>query len=99
MISTKEDKKGVELITEYNEQHELFIDFYLEKSERPITTSVEATTIGKKILEGYIVTPCCVRFFQNFRLQKGHSVQAAEVRKYVTMFVKEHNLQDQENKR
>lgn len=89
------------MVTEYNERHELFTDFYLDKCERPVTESPKGTgpSNEKKILEGYIITPSTARFFQNFRLQKGQTVQAADIRKHVTDFVRKNDLQDQEDKR
>lgn len=91
----------MEVITEYNQEHSLFSEFYLEKSERPVAASLaaEEKSSGKKILEGYIITPSTAVLFKNFGLQKGQTVQAADVRKYVTDYVKQHNLQDEGNKR
>lgn len=100
LITTKEEKKGVELITGYNSEHQLITDFYLEKSERPSgPRPTDGNSSGRKILEGYIIMPSTAQFFKNFGLQKGQVVQTADIRKYVTDYVKNHNLQDQENGR
>lgn len=79
----------------------MIIEFYLDKTKRPATAPSTAvlTSTGKKILEGYIVTPGTAHFFKNFGIQKGQTIQAVDVRKYVTDYVKMNNLQDQENKR
>lgn len=101
LLSTKEEKKGVEIVTEYNERHEMFTDFYLDKLERPITESAKGTggSQQKKILEGYIITPSTAKFFQHFGLQKGQTMQAADIRKHISDYVKKNNLQDDQDKR
>lgn len=75
-------------------------EFYLDKSDRPVAASLtaEEKTSGKKILEGYIITPSAANLFRQFGLQKGETIQAADVRKYVTDYVKKNNLQDPQNK-
>lgn len=100
MITTKEEKKGIETITEYNQEHVLFREFILDKCDRPVaaTSSAEAKSSDKKFLESYVVTSSTANLFKEYGLQKGQTVQAADVRKYVTDFVKKNNLQDAKEK-
>ena len=98
IITVKEQKKGVEVITEVNYIHEKVLKY------RPV--KLESTVEAKKLENGgaesyvppvvtelYLVTAEVSKFFAKFNIRKGDGLTATEIREYVRQYVNQENLQ------
>ncbi|XP_018565650.1 eukaryotic translation initiation factor 2D [Anoplophora glabripennis] len=99
IIMVKEVKKGVEQITSINQEHPKYKEFYISPGNRPKKEDDGANVSKTDVVESYIVTQNVLPLFQMEGYNKGDTIQGPDVRKYVTKYVKEHNLQDEKNAR
>ncbi|KAG5899462.1 hypothetical protein JTB14_015315 [Gonioctena quinquepunctata] len=98
LIIVKEIKNGVEAITAISKDHPRLQEFYITPSDRPKKESDEKETdLATDVIESYIITDNVLPLFEGHR--KGDSIQVSEVRRYVTHYVKENNLQTEDNNR
>ena len=98
IITVKEQKKGVEVITEVNYNHDKILSY------RPV--KLESTGEAKKMENGgaesyappivtelYLVTAEVSKFFAKFSIRKGDGLTATEIREYVRQYVSQESLQ------
>lgn len=69
LITTKELKKGVESITDFNREHPKFAEFYLDPSERPSVSNSGNNDNKKNISEAFTVTAGVVPLFRDVGLR------------------------------
>ncbi|KAJ8939953.1 hypothetical protein NQ318_006133 [Aromia moschata] len=102
IITLKEIKKGVEAISAINKDHPKYSQFYISPENRPACSKdlasgeVASTT---NVTESYIITQNVLPIFQPEGYQKGDTIGGSNIRKVVTKYVKDNNLQDEENAR
>lgn len=98
IITVKEIKKGVEAITMINKDHPRFTEFYINPESRPKKdTTDNEHSLKTDVLESFIVTQNVLAVFESKGLKKGDTVQASDVRKYVIDYIKQNNLQCEDN--
>lgn len=98
LLTIKEIKKGVEAVTAINKDHPKYTEFYLDPTSRPKKELKENENVKKTdVIESYIVTHNVLPIFEKSGLKKGDTVQASDVRKYVSNYIKENKLQDEMN--
>nr|XP_023016633.1 eukaryotic translation initiation factor 2D isoform X2 [Leptinotarsa decemlineata] len=96
LITVKEIKGGVEAIIAINRDHPKLQEFYITPSDRPKKETEEIAT-ATNVVESYLITDNVLPIFEGCR--KGDTVQPSDVRRHVTNYVKENNLQDESNNR
>ncbi|XP_057656877.1 eukaryotic translation initiation factor 2D [Diorhabda carinulata] len=97
LIIVKEVKSGVETITFINKDHPKCQAFYIPPENRPKKESETESSSHTNIIESFVVTEPVTSLFEGYR--KGDIIQLTEVRKFLTKYVKEHNLQNEDNNR
>ncbi|KAJ8923605.1 hypothetical protein NQ315_010184 [Exocentrus adspersus] len=97
IITLKEVKKGVEQIISINQDHLKFKEFYIGPEKRPKKENDAANVTKTDVVESYIISQNVLPLFQTEGFNKGDTIQGPEIRKCVTKYVKEHNLQDENN--
>uniref|UniRef100_A0A6P7G8M2 Eukaryotic translation initiation factor 2D n=1 Tax=Diabrotica virgifera virgifera TaxID=50390 RepID=A0A6P7G8M2_DIAVI len=98
LVTIKEVKTGVETITAVNKDHPKYQAFYLTPEERPKKDTNETENVpSTNVIESFVITDSVVPIFDGHR--KGDTVQLIDVRKYISKYVKENNLQDAENEK
>ncbi|CAH1153646.1 unnamed protein product [Phaedon cochleariae] len=98
LVTVKEIKGGVEAITLINKEHPRIQEFYLDPKDRPKNDidDKEDPQITD-VVETYMITQNVLPIFEGHR--KGDTIQASQIRQYVTKYVKDNNLQDETNNR
>lgn len=96
IIKLRELTKGVESIMTVNTNHPRLKEFVdTEESETVGQMCALSNTAAKPaVVELYTVTAAVLPLFSSFRLRKGDNLTLADVRKYVTDYVKMEKLQD-----
>ncbi|CAG9858310.1 unnamed protein product [Phyllotreta striolata] len=98
IVTVKEIKSGVEAITAINRDHPKLQAFYLSPTERlKKDTGENENKQSTNVTESYVITEAVVQLFEGH--SKGETLEMPEIRKCVTKYIKENNLQDEANEK
>ncbi|KAF2884982.1 hypothetical protein ILUMI_21203 [Ignelater luminosus] len=99
IIKVEEQKKGVDCISEINREHSSVATFNLDPAERPQKKVEEVDDISQPmVVEAHSVTAIVLPLFAEFGFTKGSVISNSDIRKYVTEYIKKHQLQNEEDK-
>lgn len=104
VITLQTVTKGVQSLSRVNYENSLvkeFVDKYADEEpvKRPVVDQTSSKTAVPEIIEQYTVTAAVQPLFERYLYKKKESVSMQSIRKVVTDYVKQNNLQVENNKK
>lgn len=104
VITLQTVTKGVQSVSHVHYENSLLKDFFDEYAEDepvkcPVVDQVSSKNAVPEITEQYTITAAVLPVFERYLYKKKDSVSVQTVRKVITDYVKQNNLQVEENKK